>query len=47
MYFTQVEAFIFSLKQTNKLQQIVENSVKIIQYLMFFSDMMYLLFFLF
>lgn len=44
IYFTQVEALIFFQTQ-KQVQQIVEYSVKIFQYLTFFSDITWLLFF--
>ena len=48
VYFIQVTALIFSLKQhKNKLQEMVKNLVKLIQYFIFFSDVTCLLTFFF
>ena len=45
VYFIQKKATVLSLKHNNKLTQMVENTVKIIQCLIFFSDVLCLLFF--
>ena len=37
-YFTKLKAIIFSLKHKDKLQHMIENSIKTIQHLTFFSD---------
>ena len=44
VYFTQVKALTFSLKHMKNKLKMVENSVRIIQYLTFYHDVTFFLF---